>query len=222
MKLQQRSTIIVVIVFALLLVLVYLVEIRGGEEAPGVGEGRVPVFSFAVEDAVLLEVTDSDADETVTVRRSVGEAWRMVEPFEAEADDTRIGGLLGRLSRLESTRVIQGADIDLQAFGLSEPSLEVEVGLQNGENQVLLVGQENPAGYSQYVQREGEDVVYLVGSSTIHDLENLIGEPPEKPTPMPAETLVPTVITARPTVSGAGTPTVTPTLTLRPTSTAEE
>jgi hypothetical protein len=218
-KLQQRGTIIVVIVFVLLAALVYFVEIRGGEEAP-VEEGRVPVFSFALEDVVLLEVRDKVADQSVTVRRGIGELWRMTEPLAGEADDTRIEGLLTRLSTLQSTRIMQGEEIDLEAFGLIEPSLEVEVGMEDGGSQVLLVGVQNPAGYSHYVQRDGEEVVYLVGSSTIGDLERLIGEPPEKPTPMPTETLIPTVIIPSPTVPVTGTATIT--LTLEPTSTVGE
>lgn len=222
MKLQQRATIIVVVVFAFLAAVVYLVEIRGGEEAPGEEEGRVPVFSFAPEDVVLLEVTNPATDQVTTVRRSIGEAWRMAEPFAAEADDTRIEGLLGRLSEFKSTRVLEKEDVDLGAFGLSEPSLRVRVDLESGDSQVLLVGKQNPAGYSHYVQREGEESVYLVGSSTVEDLERLIDEPPEKPTPVPTETLLPTVISSTPTLDAAGTPAATATVVVEPTSSARD
>jgi hypothetical protein len=179
MRLQQRSTAIVVIVF------------------------------------VLLEVRHLASDEVVVVRRWIGEAWRMVEPFGAEADYTRVEGLLGRLSTLQSTRVIDEEDADLEAFGLSEPLMRVRVDLESGDSQVLLVGRENPAGYSQYVQREGGEAVYLVSSSAIKDLERLLDEPPEKPNPMPTETLVPKVITSAPTVSAGGTATVEPTPTVQ-------
>jgi hypothetical protein len=220
MKLQQRGTIIVVIVFVFLAAWVYFVEIRGREEVPA-EEGRVSIFSFEVEDVVLLEVRDKVTDQTVTVRRGVGELWRMTEPFAAEADDTRVEGLLSRLSRLESTRVIEGEEIDLEAFGLVEPSLEVELGLEDGESQVLLVGVQNPAGYSHYVRRQGQEVVYLVGSSTTGDLERLIAVPPEKPTPVLTETLQPTIIVPTATVPVTGTATVRSAVTVEPTSTVE-
>lgn len=219
MKLQQRSTVIIVIVFVVLAALVYLWEIRGHEEAPR-EEGRVPIFSFAVEDVVSLEVRDRVADQRVKLGRTGGELWVMTRPFGAEADDTRIEGLLSRLSTLQSNRVIEEEEIDLEAFGLTEPALEVEVGLGDGESQVLLVGKQNPAGYSYYVRREGEEAVYLVGSSTIGDLERLINEPPEKPTPMPTGTLIPTVIVPTPTMPVTGTATITPAVTVEPTSTA--
>lgn len=219
MKLQQRGTIIVVIVFVVLAALIYFVEIRGQGEAPTEEEDRVSIFSFEVEDVVLLEVRDKVADQTVRVRPGLGESWFMMQPFGAEADVTRIEGLLGRLSTLQSSRVIEEEGIDLEAFGLSEPSLEVEVGLEEGGSQVLLVGGQNPAGYSHYVQREGEEPVYLVASSTIDDLERLISEPPEKPTPMPTETLMPTIVIPTATVPVTGTATITPTITVEPTST---
>jgi hypothetical protein len=210
MRLQQRTTVIVVVVFAVLAVLVYLVEVRGGQGTPTEEEGVVPVFSFEVDQATLLKVTDLTTDEAVTVTKSPEGAWQMTEPFETEGDDTRVEGVLGRLSSLSSTRVIEGEDVNLEAFGLAEPSLRVELGLEGGESQVLLVGNENPVGYSRYTQREGEARVYLVGSSTIGDLEQLIADPPEKPTPTLTKTPLPTVITDTLATPVSGTPTISP------------
>lgn len=221
MKLQQRTTIIIVIVFVALGALVYLLEVRGGQEAPQ-AEGRVPIFSFALNDVVVLEVTDRVSDERMVVRREAGEPWLMLEPFESEADEARIEGLLDRLSTLQSSRVIEEDQTDLEAFGLSEPSLEVKVGLREGASQVLLVGDETPAGYSHYVRLEGQDSAYLVGSSTISDLQRLINEPPEKPTPVPTATLLPTVTITTPTPSVSGGQTVTPTVSAHATGTPED
>jgi hypothetical protein len=221
MRLQQRTTILVVVVFAVLAALVYLVEMRPGQEVLPEEEGGVRVFSFEAEEVTSLDVADVVSNESVLVRKWAGGLWRMTSPFEAEADTTRIDGLLGRLSGMESTRVIEGEDVNLEAFGLDEPSLRVEIGLASGEIQVMLVGSASPAGYSHYVTREGEDRAFLVGSSAIGDLQRLLSEPPEKPTPMPTETLLPTVIAETPTPQVAETPTITPTLVTTPTSAAE-
>jgi hypothetical protein len=212
MRLQQRTTVIVVVVFAVLAVLVYLVEVRGGQGTPADEEGVVPVLSFELDEAILLKVTDLTTGESVTVTKSPEGAWYMTEPFESEGDDTRVEGVLGRLSALSSTRVIEGEDVNLEAFGLAEPTLRVELGLEDGESQVLLVGDENPVGYSRYAQREGEERVYLVGSSTIGDLEQLIADPPEKPTPTPTETPLPAVITDTRATPLSDTPTISPTV----------
>jgi hypothetical protein len=214
MRLQQRTTAIVVVVFAVLAVLVYLVEVRGGQGTPADEEGVVPVFSFEVDQAILLKVTDLTADESVTVTKSPDGAWHMTEPFETEGDDTRVEGVLGRLSTLSSTRVIEGEDVNLEAFGLAEPTLRVELGLEGDESQVLLVGDENPVGYSRYAQREGEERVYLVGSSSIGDLEQLMADPPERPTPTPTKTPLPTVLTDTLATPVSGTATISPTVSL--------
>ena len=217
MKLQQRGTIAVAIIFVLLAALVYLLEMRDRGEAPA-EEGKVPVFSFQVEDVVLLEVTDGVSGQKVRVGTSPDERWTMLDPFEAEADDVRIEGLLSRLSELQSSRVLEDEELDLEAFGLSVPTLEVKVGLEDGGSQVLLIGRENPAGYSHYARRDGAEAVYLVASSTISELERLVREPPEKPTPMPTETLIPTIV-ASPTVPVTGGDTPTSALTAEPTAT---
>jgi hypothetical protein len=211
MRLQQRTTIMVVAVFLVLAALVFVVEMRGGEETAPEEEGRVPIFSFEVEDAVTLEVADQRSSESVMVRKWAAGTWRITEPFEAEADATRIEGLLGSLSRMQSTRVVEGEDVNLEAFGLAEPVLRVEIGLSDGGSQALLAGNKNPAGYSSYVQREGGSEVYLVASSVIGDLERLISEPPEKPTPTPTETPGPTVRPEPATPGAVSTPRATET-----------
>jgi hypothetical protein len=212
MRLHQRTTIIVVVVFVVLAALVFVLELRGGQETAPEEEGKVPVFSFDVDDAVTLEVTDETSSETVAVEKSPEGVWRLTAPFEAEADATRIDGLLGSLSQMKSTRVLEGEEVDLEAFGLAEPALRVEVGLADGGSQVLLVGSKNPAGYSSYVQREGGSQVYLVASSVMGDLERLISEPPEKPTPTPTGTPGPTVNPEPATPSAVSTPRATATV----------
>lgn len=215
MRLHQRTTIIVVVVFAVLAAFVYMVEMRTDQEAPSEEGDSSSVFSFSTGEVTLLKVTDLATEESVTVSRGVGGAWRITEPFEAEGDDTRVEGVLDRLAGLLSTRIIEGEDVDLGAFGLAEPALRVEVALEEGEDQVLLVGSENPAGYSRYAQREGEERVYLVSSSTVGDLEQVVSDPPEKPTPAPTELPLPTVITQTQTPPVSSTATVTPTVSQR-------
>jgi hypothetical protein len=214
MRLEQRTTIIVVVVFAVLAAFVYMVEMRTDQDTSSEEDDTTSVFSFSTGEVTLLKVTDLTSQESVTVRRGVGGAWRITDPFQADGDEERLESVLDSLSWLASTRTIEGEDVDLEAFGLAEPALRVEVGLEEGEDQVLLVGNENPAGYSRYAQREGEEGVYLASSSTMTDLEELISDPPEKPTPtpVPTETALPTVITETQTPPAGGTTTVTPTV----------
>jgi hypothetical protein len=214
MRLQQRITIVVVVVFAILAALVYVLEMRTDQGTSTEEDDTASVFSFSASEVTMLKVTDLTTDQSATVLRGADCAWQMTEPFDAEADDMRVESLLDTLSWLLPTRTIEGEDVDLGAFGLAEPVLRVEVGLEEGEDQVLLVGNENPAGYSRYAQREGEERVYLVSSSTIGDLEELISDPPEKPTPTPAPSETPpsTVITDTQTPSVSGTATATPTV----------
>ncbi len=210
MRLQQRTTIIVVAVFAVLAAFVYLVEMRTDQDTSS-EEDDTSVFAFSTSEVALLKVTDLTTQQSVTVERGVDGAWGITDPFQADGDDARVESVLNSLSWLLSTRTIEGEDVDLEAFGLSVPALRVEVGLEEGDDQVLLVGSENPSGYSRYAQREGEERVYLVSSSTIDDVEGLISDPPEKPTPTPepTETAMSTVTTETETSAVSGTATAT-------------
>ena len=199
---KARNTLILVAIFALLAGYVYFVEMRKEEE---IEEKPLTIFDLATEEVESLEVRDNVEPSVVRLVKDKEGNWRIEEPFSEEADQVRVEGLVGRVAKMSASRVVTETAADLAPFGLAEPPLTVRVGLA-GEEGILQVGDKNPRGSAYYVQREGDEAVYLVYAGLIDDLKRLITEPPKKPTPTPTATIAPT-------------PAVTPTATATPTAT---
>lgn len=200
-----RNTLILVVLLALLGAYVYFVEIKGeaGKEATPT-PSAVQVFDLEEDEVTGLTVTGPEG--TTRLRRDAGGEWQMEAPSQEPADDIRVGALSSTLARLSATRALTDVT-DLEPFGLAAPSWTVEVVLSSGETHRLQIGDQNPAGGSYYIKKEGDPAIYLVYASTVQSLQRLVTDPPYRPTPTatlpPPETPTP-VETATPTPSPGG------------------
>ncbi|MFB0535160.1 MAG: DUF4340 domain-containing protein [Anaerolineae bacterium] len=200
---KLRNTLILVVIFALLAGYVYFFEMKKAEEGEQEeGPKTTHVFDLVADDVV--ELTVKGPEGTTRLSRE-GQPWKIEEPIQEEADDVRINSLVNRLARLTASRTLTETG-DLATYGLAEPQLTAELETKDNQVETLLAGDKNPQGSSYYVQKEGDENVYLVYANTVDDLKRLITELPRKPTPTP--TFTPT---ASITVTATATPTITPT-----------
>jgi hypothetical protein len=223
-----RSTLILIAILALLVGYFVLVEMR--QEKPA-EETAKPLLSIKADDIERITVRDNKSTLSAEVVHEGG-VWRITEPFELEADQARLDSLAASVAELTSHRTIPKEQTDLTAFDLAQPPFTVAIGLKDGKEEILQVGDKNPDGGSYYVQHQGDAAVYLVYTYSIDDLKRLITEPPREPTatptgtPVPSPTASPTPVvtpSVTPTPAGTLTPTSTPiaigTLIIRPTPT---
>ncbi|MGQ9458815.1 MAG: DUF4340 domain-containing protein [Anaerolineae bacterium] len=202
-----RTTLILVILLALLGAYVYFFEIKGeiGKEATPT-PSTVQVWDLEEGQVVGLTVTGPEG--TTRLRREVGSEWQMEAPSQEPADDLRVGALSDSLAHLSATRALTDVT-DLEPFGLATSSWTVEVALANGEIYRLQIGEQNPSGGSYYVKKEGDPTIYLVYASTVQGLQRLVTNPPYRPTPT-ATLPPPETPTATPTPAETAAPTPSP------------
>lgn len=150
----------------------------------------IPLWEFSSSD--LVSITVVKGLQTTIVERS-GMAWQVVAPAPGEADIIRLYNLADMVANMSSSRTLDGAD--LAVFGLAEPAATVTLGLQNGTAFTIEIGDQNPGRTDYYVQKEGDSRVYLVASTYIAGLLDLVDNPPypatAAPPPSPAETPTP-------------------------------
>ncbi len=122
----------------------------------------------------------------VTLEKKDGQKWRIVEPIEARADNTRVSAFLGAMSRLEAEEFLAKPESreGLAEYGLADPLARValylekpepaagEEGTEGGELEeadvpllgVLLLGKQEKEGQDLYYAAvEGEATLYRVG-----------------------------------------------------------
>ena len=193
------------VLFGVLIVLAGIVYYVSKQPTPQQVQSKAQhpqIVSFKPTDVLNLVLTDGK--KTVSIDKS-GAGWQITKPVTEAADSTQVGGLLDQLGNLTADRVIQGST-DLASYGLTKPSLNVQVGLQGGKTVKLAFGDKTPDGSEYYAQLSTAKNVYLVSASLGDDLKTALNQPPKA---LPTPTLVPTQA-GSPTVAPSAAKTVTP------------
>src|SRR5215471_14166839 len=103
--------------------------------------------------------------EVLTLKRDNGK-WRMTEPKDMPADQDAVSSMANALSNLTSDKVIDEKPGDLQAFGLTIPTLDVQVLRKDGKTEHLLIGDDTPTGSGAYAKLAADPKVVTVSSFT--------------------------------------------------------
>ena len=156
-----RSTLVMLVVFLGLGAYVYFVEM----ERPPASETppNEQLFGLTADDIETLTVR-TGSDET-SLRRTADDAWELMSPIEAAADDTTVSSIASAVSTLEIRRVVEEEPVDLEPFGLSSPVVDVSFTVADDETaHRLLIGETSPTGVDRYAKLADEDRVILVSA----------------------------------------------------------
>lgn len=109
-----------------------------------------------------------NADGSYELVRREGE-WFLTAPVEDRADSGAVSGLGWSLTSLKAERVLDPEDVDLAAYGLVEPELEVSAWTRDGRERRLFMGDVMPLGHARAAMT-GDGRVMLVGGAIATDL----------------------------------------------------
>jgi hypothetical protein len=196
---KPRTTLVLLGVFLALLAYVYFGEVRR-PPASEPGTPTPPPIWEVPQDEVLGLTVRSGEQETRLARPAGGE-WVLEAPQAEAADDARVTQVLSNLVDVTPSRTFTETVGPLEEYGLAEPSLEVTLRLADGRTQVLRIGASNPQQTAYYAQVEGQQALHLVPSWLVTSLQELVDQPPVRPTPTPEPTVTP-VETVTPTPAG--------------------
>ncbi|MCA9773391.1 MAG: DUF4340 domain-containing protein [Myxococcales bacterium] len=87
--------------------------------------------------------------------------WRLVEPFEAEADRNQARVVTNSFKSLKRESAVEGEDLDLKMFGLAPPEITVDLTTEGGFHETYYVGKKSPIGDKYYVQVKSSGAVVL-------------------------------------------------------------
>src|SRR5581483_4228223 len=112
-----------------------------------------------------LELKKKDAQPVLLAKNSSGN-WQITEPKQYPADQSAVGGIASTLSSLDSERLVEDKAPDLKAFGLDQPSFEVDIAEKNNKSQKLLLGDDTPTSDGVYAMLVGDPRIFTVESYT--------------------------------------------------------
>jgi len=206
-----RGTLLLLAVLVVLGAFVYFYEVRGAEGTKD-QQQEAQIFSLTENDVRTIDVR-ADGKETTLARDDAGK-WQLTAPEKAEADDLQVSSVLFRVAKLNADKIVADKIDDPAQYGLDKPQLELHLGLADGKQEALYVGNENPLGTGSYARKDGADQLYLLNASIVSDLRNVANEPPKvQPTPTPGPTSTPTpgdMSVAPPALPQPGVPTPAP------------
>ncbi|HEV2133045.1 MAG TPA: DUF4340 domain-containing protein [Terracidiphilus sp.] len=96
----------------------------------------------------------------VTLARTPAGAWQITAPQTLPANQQTVKDMLSALAPLDAERVIANSGADLQNYGLSTPSVEIDITEKNHAEQKLLFGDKTPTGDSAYAMVAGDPRVF--------------------------------------------------------------
>jgi Domain of unknown function (DUF4340) len=120
----------------------------------------------------LLTIPDDQFQE-IRVRKVTGEVedlqrengkWRMTQPKPLAADQDAVSSMVSNLSSLNADKVIEEKAGDLKPYGLTDPTLSIQIKRKDGKTDELLVGDDTPTGSGAYAKLAGDPRVVTIAS----------------------------------------------------------
>lgn len=185
---QFRVTAALVALFTILVAAVTYFDL--GAPVPSGTPTVAPTTVLDVPIAEIAHAQVTDAGKSAAVSRKDESSWEIVAPAAEPADSRRVEDALGRIAKLNATRKLDDPG-DLGAYGLAQPTIEVELRLKDGSSRKLLVGAKTPDSSSYYVKTPDAASVYVVSSFAVSEMTRWVAEPP-RPRPTPTALALPT------------------------------
>jgi hypothetical protein len=176
---SARRPLIYLGIFAVLALVYYFYEYKGGETRAEREKQEQKALAFSPDSAVEFTVAGSDdmgtGADTVRVVRS-GDGWALASPLDAAADSGAVARLLHSASEAERNRVVEDSAADLAPFGLDRPRLSFTVVPASGAApQTLELGNKNPGDSYIYARNLAEPHrVVLLNSWLLGDLDKSV------------------------------------------------
>jgi hypothetical protein len=154
---MKRSTLILVVVLAILAVAAYLVMQRPGETSTSGPAGNMLVeYDSAAVDR--LEVIASGG--SITLEKEAG-SWMLVSPLRYKADGAAVTAAIGQGRRLELSSLVSTNPGKQSLFLVDSTGTLVKVYAKGAVQAAFRVGKPSSSFTETYVRREGSDDVHL-------------------------------------------------------------
>ena len=184
---MRQSTVIYLVLFLLVIGAYYYLNNR--EEPADIALTLEPTtevsYLFTAEDGLPTSIRiESKSGDTVEVARNAENAWALILPREATADQASAEAAASQVTTMQILDRLP--DIDPEIVGLTDPEYNILVKFTSGVERNVKIGVITPTESGYYVQNtDGETVI--VSKSSVDALLGLLNNPPylETPTPSP-------------------------------------
>jgi len=161
------------------------------------------VFQFDDQKVNAFELHQGDT--VVRIEKQSDNTWKVAGTGDT-ANRSSFTSMIVRMSQLKATRGLDNPGTDLSQYGLDPPKESAVAQLDDGTKYELVLGTKTPSQTGTYAKKADAADIYVVADQLSTDLERLVTDPKEPPTP----TAVPPTATPAIGPQLEGTPTPTP------------
>lgn len=209
---MRRSTVIVLLLFVIAVGAYYFINQRTQANTFDVlvtPEATTQIsFLFDAADGVPTSIKiESKAGETVEIARGADNAWKVITPIEASADQGMAEAAASQVTAMLVQDKVENVDLDV--LGLSSPEYVLTIKFTSGGERKAEIGVITPSESGYYVRNEAGEVV-IIGKDSVDALLGMLSNPPYAETPTPSPTATDTPIpsaTPEVVVTDSATPT---------------
>jgi len=159
-----RGLIVAAVVLAVLGgVLYWSQHHKPAENAPSTAT-TAPIILKVDPASVTSLVVKQKGAAPVTLTRAGASQWKITSPGDYPADNPSVSSMLTSLAPLVSDSVVDEHASNVSQYGLSDPTLELDVTSKDNQTSHLLLGDDVPTGGDVYAQVAGNPRVFTAPS----------------------------------------------------------
>jgi hypothetical protein len=170
-----RSLIAAAVVLLILAGVLYWSQHHKAAEDTAPAASTSPAILKVDPATVTSLVVKQKGAQPVTLARS-GAQWQITAPGAFPADSSAVSGMLSSLTPLNSESVVEDHATNLADFGLSDPSVELDIVGKDNQTSRLLLGDDVPTGDGVYVTLAGDPRVFTASSSVKTSLNKSLSD----------------------------------------------
>ena len=121
------------------------------------------ILALNQTDITALEIKKKSGEDVVLAKNDGGK-WQITSPKPFGADQVAVSNILAGLSPLNSERLVEDKAANLIEYGLTQPSIEVDISQKNKKTEKLLIGDDTPTGNGAYATLAGDSRVFTLAS----------------------------------------------------------
>jgi hypothetical protein len=121
------------------------------------------ILTLKQDDISKIQIKKKGGEELDLAKGDAGK-WQITAPKPLGADQEAVSSLLSTVSSLSSDRLVEDKATDLSQYGLTQPSLELDVTTKDAKPQKLFLGDDTPAGSAVFAKLEGDPRVFTIAS----------------------------------------------------------
>lgn len=170
---KPKSILVYLVVLAALGSFYYIYDVRMAAQKNELKKAEAKIYSLEVDQ--VTEFKSRVGDRELHAVREGKEDWKLVKPFETQADRWEVEGVIRSAVQGEKDRVFEDPIKDFTQFGLDKPEIELTL-MDKGKSlaPTLNIGAKNPIGFLSYARLGDSNEVFTITAPFRQDLSKTL------------------------------------------------